>query len=195
MVDIAFYFSDVATNFTNGEKEKLQNDLKAVQDVLPDLKKNLQDFKIAVATYCSANPSDECAEIVGLLGGLTLADGLIPSDDLNGFDINNVQDLSDLSDKLEEALKKLEAFGTNFINEQSQDIKDILKDVEDEIRENTQEITEEIRGFSIKEEIDYDSIKTELEGFKDFLEPLYYALVAFGSFLRYTCLFHETSKY
>ena len=195
MVNIAFYFADVATNFTTEEKENLQSDLTALQDDVSNLDTKIDDFKNAVVDFCDANPTVDCKEILAMAAKLSLDKSIIPAGDLNGFDINNVGNLTDLSEKLKEALKQLEAFGTNFINEQSQDIKDILKDVEDEIRENTQEITEEIRHFSIKEEIDYDSIKTELEGFKDFLEPLYYALVAFGSFLRYTYLFHETSKY
>ena len=193
MVNIAFYFADVATNFTTEEKENLQSDLTALQDDVSNLDSKIDDFKKAVVDFCGPNPPVDCFEILAMTAKLSLNTSMIPTGNLTGFNINNVEDLSDLSDKLKEALKQLEAFGTNFINDQSQDIKDILKDVEDEIRENTQEITEEIRHFSIKEY--YDSIKTDLEGFKDFLEPLYYALVAFGSFLRYTCLFHETSKY
>ena len=181
LVNIAFYFADVATNFTTEEKDKLQNDLTALQDDVTNLQSKIDDFKNAVVDFCAANPTVDCKEILAMTGKLSLDDSMIPSGDLNGFNINNVEDLEDLSGKLKEALEQLEAFGTNFINEQSQDIKDILNEVEDEIRENTQEITEEIRSFSIKEQINYDSIKTDLEGFKDFLEPLYYA---FGSFLR-----------
>lgn len=186
LVNIAFFFSDLANNFTNFEKAKLEDDLRVIKEEnLPNLRTNLTSFKAAVTTFCTGQsvPLD-CSEIEALLSQLVIDDSDIPDADLSGFNIANIDDLNDLKGKVQDALNDLESFGENFISDQSEEIRNVLNDVKNEVRENTQEIIEEIKDFSIKKQIDYDSIKNDLKDIEAYLEPLYYALVAFGGFLR-----------
>ena len=64
----------------------------------------------------------------------------------------------------------MESFGENFISDQSEEIRNVLNDVKNEVRENTQEIIEEIKDFSIKKQIDYDSIKNDLKDIRSIVQ-------------------------